>query len=205
MSLSQIQRELKAPKNQFNEFGRYKYRSAEDIIEAVKPLLHDYKYSLNLSDDVIEVGGRVYVKATASIWDESRNLVGVSTGWAREAPEKKGMDQAMLTGSCSTYARKYALNGLFAIDETSEDMDFDGKTLNESTKLRGDRQIAKQDSFIKIREFYDQEDAKGLIEESAKLREDEELLNAVWGELTSKQKEGIKKLMHNYSQNEGKS
>ena len=120
MSIVKIQEELKAPKNQRNNFGNYNYRSAEDIIEAVKPIAHKYGFYLNITDEVIEVGGRIYVKATATlISDDKKTLVG-STGWAREEENKKGMDGAQITGAASSYARKYALNGLLAIDDTKD-------------------------------------------------------------------------------------
>ena len=118
MSLIKIQQELKAPKNQFNAFAKYKYRSAEDIIEAAKPICHKYGYALMLSDEVIEVGGRVYVKATACLSNLEDNIT--CTGLAREEENKKGMDASQITGAASSYARKYALNGLFAIDDTKD-------------------------------------------------------------------------------------
>ena len=118
MSLIKIQQELKAPKNQFNAFAKYKYRSAEDIIEAAKPICHKYGYALMLSDEVIEVGGRVYVKATACLSNGEDNIT--CTGLAREEENKKGMDASQITGAASSYARKYALNGLFAIDDTKD-------------------------------------------------------------------------------------
>jgi len=117
--LINIQRELKAPKTQFNSFGKYNYRNAEDIIEAVKPLCHAEGFILTISDDVVEVGGRVYVKATALVIDKDKNVVN-ATAFAREALEQKGMNEAQITGSASSYARKYALNGLFAIDDTKD-------------------------------------------------------------------------------------
>ena len=120
MSLAIIQKELKAPKGQVNSFGNYKYRSCEDIVEAVKPLLADFKYSLILTDEIVAVLDRVYVKATAAIADESGKLIHLAIGYAREGAEKKGMDPAQLTGATSSYARKYALNGLFAIDDTKD-------------------------------------------------------------------------------------
>ena len=85
MSLSEIQTKLHAPKGQTNKFGGYKYRSCEDIVEAVKPLLAEYKYSLRLSDEMVEVGGRVYVKATAAIWNDQNEPIAMTHGWAREA------------------------------------------------------------------------------------------------------------------------
>ena len=119
MNLVNIQAELKVPKNQMNAFGKYKYRSAEDIIEAVKPILNKYKTALVLSDEVVQVGDRIYIKATATLLDNTDNNISVN-GWAREEEVKKGMDAAQISGACSSYARKYALNGLFAIDDTKD-------------------------------------------------------------------------------------
>ena len=119
MNLVKIQAELKVPKNQTNAFGKYKYRSAEDIIEAVKPILNKYGTALVVSDEVVQVGDRVYIKATATLLDSTDDHISVN-GWAREEEVKKGMDAAQITGSASSYARKYALNGLFAIDDTKD-------------------------------------------------------------------------------------
>lgn len=121
MSIIKIQEELHAPKNQRNSFGNYNYRSAEDIIEAVKPIAHKYGYSLNISDEVVEVGGRIYVKATASlIPEDAKKTLHIAIGFAREEETKKGMDASQITGASSSYARKYALNGLLAIDDTKD-------------------------------------------------------------------------------------
>jgi hypothetical protein len=121
MKLVKIQAELKAPKNQMNAFGKYKYRSAEDIIEAVKPILFKNNCALLISDKIVQVADRVYVKATAMLIDESNEDLPIKVyGWAREEEVKKGMDAAQITGSASSYARKYALNGLFAIDDTKD-------------------------------------------------------------------------------------
>lgn len=114
-----IQSELKAPKTQFNKFGCYKYRKAEDILEAVKPLLAKQKCTLIITDDIVLVGNRIYVKATATIKNEKGEWE-TSTGWAREEESKKGMDGSQITGASSSYARKYALNGLFAIDDNAD-------------------------------------------------------------------------------------
>jgi hypothetical protein len=114
--LAMIQQKLKAPKSQVNTFATYKYRSCEDILEAVKPLLNDLV--LTISDDIVEVGGRVYVKATASLSSGSGSVS--TTAFARESLSKKGMDDSQITGSASSYARKYALNGLFCIDDTKD-------------------------------------------------------------------------------------
>ena len=114
-----IQSELKAPKSQFNKFGGYKYRKAEDILEAVKPLLAKQKCTLTITDDIVLVGNRIYVKATATIKNE-KGEGETSTGWAREEETKKGMDASQITGASSSYARKYALNGLLAIDDNQD-------------------------------------------------------------------------------------
>ena len=118
--LSAIQQELKAPKGQYNSFGKYKYRSCEDILEAVKPICAKHKTALVLLDDIREVSGRFYVVAQAQLHDcESDNAV-TATAFAREPDEKKGMDDSQITGTASSYARKYALNGLFCIDDTKD-------------------------------------------------------------------------------------
>lgn len=119
MTLLQIQIELKAPKSQYNKFGRYKYRSTEDILKAVKPLLDKYGDSLDLSDEPVLVGDWHYIKATATFKDKEGNVTTV-TGYARESANKKGMDDSQITGTASSYARKYALNGLFLIDDTKD-------------------------------------------------------------------------------------
>lgn len=116
----ELQNELKAPKSQRNNFGNYNYRSAEDILEAVKPLNKKYSVLLNLSDEIVAVGSRIYVKATATLTDiESDEAISV-TAFAREAETKKGMDDSQITGTASSYARKYALNGLYCIDDTKD-------------------------------------------------------------------------------------
>lgn len=121
-ALKTIQQKLKAPKNQLNKFGRYRYRSCEDILEAVKPLLAETGAQLTLTDDIVEVGGRIYVKAMATLFDGKATES--STAYAREAESKKGMDESQITGTASSYARKYALNGLFLIDD-NQDADTD--------------------------------------------------------------------------------
>ena len=116
--LSLIQGNLKAPKGQMNKFGGYKYRSAEDILESVKPLLSEHGLILTLSDEMVMVGDRVYVKATARLTDGQSEVQ--TTAFAREEESKKGMDGSQVTGASSSYARKYALNGLFCIDDTKD-------------------------------------------------------------------------------------
>ena len=118
--LAKVQTVLKAPKNQYNSFGKYSYRSCEDILEAAKPLCAENGLVLNLSDDIITVGERIYVKATASVSDTESGEIMQASGLAREPEDKKGMDSSQITGAASSYARKYALNGLFCIDDTKD-------------------------------------------------------------------------------------
>ena len=117
--LIQIQSQLNAPKGQYNSFGKYKYRSCEDILGAVKPLLNKLNCTLIISDDVVMVGARIYIKATATITNSAGEKE-ITTAFAREEDSKKGMDGSQVTGAASSYARKYALNGLFAIDDTKD-------------------------------------------------------------------------------------
>lgn len=129
-----IQSELKAPKGQFNNFGKYKYRSCEDIVEAVKPLLKNHDCLLTISDELVNIGERYYIKATAKITDLESKESEIVTGYAREEEVKKGMDGSQITGASSSYARKYALNGLFAIDDTKDSDStnkHDGRSLDE--------------------------------------------------------------------------
>lgn len=156
--LIEIQSELKAPKNQRNTFGNYNYRSAEDILEAVKPLLLKHECTMTISDTIVEVGGRVYVKATATFL-EGDNITEVSA-FAREEETKKGMDAAQITGSASSYARKYALNGLFLIDDTKDpDATNDHgkgnpreepKKVNADTIISAVRMAKTKDELVKI-------------------------------------------------------
>ena len=122
-----IQQKLKAPKGQYNTFGKYKYRSCEDILESVKPVLAETKCTLTLSDEMIAVGDRIYVKATVTLTNDKGEKE-VTTAFAREEETKKGMDGSQITGASSSYARKYALNGLFCIDDAKD---------SDSTNLSG--------------------------------------------------------------------
>lgn len=115
-----IQTTLKAPKNKWNDYGKYNYRNAEGILEAVKPLLEEQKLAMYITDDVIAVGDRVYVKATVKVQDIETEASVVTTALAREALNKKGMDDSQITGTASSYARKYALNGIFLLDDTKD-------------------------------------------------------------------------------------
>ena len=138
--LNKIQTELKAPKKQFNSYGGYNYRSCEDILEAVKPLLTEQKLTLTISDEIVQLGERYYVKAIATIYDEDGKELHHCTAMARESHIKKGMDEAQITGATSSYARKYALNGLFLIDDVK-----DPDAINELDK---DKNLEKDTSPI---------------------------------------------------------
>jgi ribosomal protein L31 len=127
-AIVKIQQELKAPKGQFNAFGKYKYRNCEDIIEALKPIIHPLGFWLTLSDEPVQMGERFYIRAEAVLTDGEKTYKAI--GYAREEETKKGMDGSQVTGAASSYARKYALNGLLAIDD-SKDSD---KTNEEEVK-----------------------------------------------------------------------
>lgn len=142
--LAAVQQELKAPKDKKNTFGGYMYRSAEGILEAVKPVLKKYKAAVLLSDEITATGGRIYVKATAEFLDnESINDSVHVTAYAREPEEKKGMDVSQITGTASSYARKYALNGLLLIDDT-KDPDTDEYKQQSMSKSEQIQQLAKE-------------------------------------------------------------
>jgi len=147
--LGKIQKELKAPKNQYNSFGGYSYRSCEDIFEAVKPLLEKYKCILRLEDNLENIGERYYIKATAYLIDlESEEYI-FNTAYAREEESKKGMDGSQITGASSSYARKYALNGLFLIDDVKDsDTTNIGSSEEKTTKLASAKQIDYINSLI---------------------------------------------------------
>ena len=117
--LAEIQHTLKAPKGQYNSFGKYNYRSMEDINESLKPYLKDFGLHLIVSDEIVLIGDRYYVKATATLY-KNESVIGQSTGFAREEDSKKGMDASQLTGATSSYARKYALGGLFMLDDNKD-------------------------------------------------------------------------------------
>lgn len=132
----QLQNELKAPKSKYNSFGKYNYRSAEDILEGVKPLLKKYEMVLTISDDIVMIGDRIYVKATATV-KCCNTFDGIqTTAYAREADTKKGMDDSQITGTASSYARKYCLNGIFCLDDT-EDADSDAYTMQQQNGYQG--------------------------------------------------------------------
>lgn len=140
--LIEIQSELKAPKSQFNKFGGYNYRNCEDILEAVKPLCAKHEIVPLLSDEIVMIGDRFYIKATAKVTDGKDEIA--TTAFARESKEKKGMDESQITGSASSYARKYALNGLFCIDDT-KDADFmDNSQSNKQQQPKPQQQPPKE-------------------------------------------------------------
>lgn len=157
--LLKIQAELKCPKGSFNAFGKYKYRSAEQILESLKPVLLKYEATLTLSDDIIQVGNKLFLKATASIWlkeSDGIETTNYTLGFA-ELGEHKGMSSEQCTGTASSYARKYALNGLFLIDETESDPDskdntpqapkkqaLDSKRFQDAVKALNDGKITRQ-------------------------------------------------------------
>ena len=140
-----IQQELKAPKGQYNSFGKYNYRSCEDILEAVKPICAKYNAVLTVSDDLVYMGDRYYIKATATIIDteEALNNMVENTAFAREEETKKGMDGSQITGTASSYARKYALNGLFCIDDTKDADTDEFKKQEQKAKEMGIEEIKK--------------------------------------------------------------
>lgn len=162
IKIMRVQRDLRAPKNQHNKFGGYNYRSAEDILEAVKPLLARENAALNICDEIVEVGGRVYVKATASFCDCESGETVFATAFAREEETKKGMDASQITGAASSYARKYALNGLFAIDDCK-----DADATNRHGKDAAERGKAEEPEQPKLGALFTPEQAR-VAEEWAK-------------------------------------
>ena len=149
--LLKVQQELKAPKGQYNSFGKYKYRSCEDILEAVKPLLEKNKLTLTLTDTIVPASEiRFYVKATAKLIDIESEEISIieNTAFAREDAEKKGMDGSQITGTASSYARKYALNGLFLIDDTKDADTDEYHEQNNQVKLITKAQIKKLGELV---------------------------------------------------------
>lgn len=175
--LIKIQAQLKAPKKNRNSFGGYNYRSCEDILEAVKPICHELNCWINICDEVIAVGGRVYIKATATIYNSEGKSVS-STAFAREEENKKGIDAAQITGSASSYARKYALNGLLAIDDTK---DPDCEELNPNKKSSHTTQSKSARKTIGAAELDDEKKCNALLEwafNEYKKAEDKEAFDA---------------------------
>ena len=161
-TLLAIQQELKAPKGQYNSFGKYKYRSCEDILEAVKPLLRKHNCTLVISDDIVMLGTRFYIKATVTLSNGGESVM--TTAFAREVEEKKGADSSQITGAASSYARKYALNGLFCIDDNKD---------SDSTN-NGGKPVESAENPLMEAAMSDVRNAK-----------DTQALKAVWEEYTS--------------------
>jgi hypothetical protein len=153
MTLAEIQKKLKAPKNQHNNFGNYNYRSCEDILEAVKPLLDDMWLTIN--DEIVPVGNRYYIKATATLHGTDTEIS--VSAYAREEETKKGMDASQITGSASSYARKYALNGLFLIDDTKDadtrDNSGNGNTGQDKDKKQPEVQTITEGQIASIKQI----------------------------------------------------
>lgn len=144
--LLSVQKELKAPKGQYNSFGKYNYRSCEDILEGVKPLLDKHKATLFIADSLELIGDRFYVKAIARFVDTESGEIIESCAYARESEEKKGMDSSQVTGATSSYARKYALNGLFLIDDTKDaDTDAYQEQQNRATEKKPAKTTKKEE------------------------------------------------------------
>ena len=137
-----IQSELKAPKSQYNNFGKYAYRNCEDILEALKPILKEHKSTIYISDEIVTVLERFYVKATVTFIDAETGEKIINTAYAREEESKKGMDGSQVRGASSSYARKYALNGMFAIDDT-KDSDFTNTTVKGDNSALSEAQIKR--------------------------------------------------------------
>lgn len=178
--LNLIQNELKVPKNQYNSFGKYKFRNCEDILEALKPLCEKYKVVVNLSDDIILVGDRVYIKSIAKLINcDTEKVIESSIGIAKEAHQKKGFDDSQLTGAASTYARKYALNGLFAIDD-NKDADTDNYDNNDKVTITDENPIIEDKHikciYAKTREILLSDDnIKKVIKDKFKVNSKKEL------------------------------
>ena len=203
--MMKIQTTLKPPKNLFNSFGNYKYRNAEGILEAVKPLLAENKLSMYISDDVQAVNDRVYVKATVSIFDIETGESVMATASAREALNKKGMDDSQITGTASSYARKYALNGIFLLDDTK---DADTDENQKERTARANKQEHEKDkekldqmkiSLVKQKTLLDLcEDEKFDINKILKSYKHESIKDITEGQykyiVANKDKESVRKL-----------
>lgn len=190
--LRTVQQKLKAPKNQYNSFGKYRYRSCEDILEGVKPLLEEVGAAIVLTDCIEQVGDRFYIKATANFMDGNDFIC--NTAYARESDDKKGMDASQITGTASSYARKYALNGLLLIDDT-KDADTDenhneavGRSRSEAAKKA--QATKEQNAADSANQIISEKDLNVLIElmkkkgispdQKWKGKELKDLTNAEW-------------------------
>ena len=157
-----IQTKLKAPKGQYNSFGKYSYRSAEDILEAVKPLNAEQGVLLTITDEIKEIGGRVYVVATATVSDGTDELK--VSAFAREPENKKGMDESQITGATSSYARKYALNGLYAIDDNKDADTDEHKQQQENAPKKQPAQKQQQKQQQQQKKGFTEQELHELVE-----------------------------------------
>lgn len=169
--LSKIQEELDVPKKQWNKFGEFWYRSCEDILEASKPVCKKYNTCLTLQDELVELNGKVYIKGIATLLDYDSNESIVNCAYARESEIKKGMDASQLTGTASSYARKYALNGLFCLDDTKDaDTDEFKKTLSDTEEKQEIKATSKQLQLIQELFKDDVENLKNIMNQYAKTK-----------------------------------
>lgn len=172
-----IQHKLKAPKGQYNSFGKYNYRSCEDILEGVKPLLKEHNLALLIDDEIVQIGERYYVKATAKITD-GREIVS-ATAYAREPDTKKGMDESQITGATSSYARKYALNALLCIDDTK-----DADTMDNSKKpVQQTQETVYNWNSLKTRATQggiSEDDLKHYLKETLKVNESKDMTQELY-------------------------
>lgn len=183
--LIEIQTKLKAPKNQYNSFGKYNYRSCEDILEGVKPLLKETGLALIITDEIISLDGRFYVKATATLYDNDSKVVAVTSALAREEETKKGMDGSQVTGASSSYARKYALNGLFAIDDTK-----DADSTNTHDKKEVVKPINPDEKIINaLKEMLTSESAHQFYKAQESKVKDKEAFKKIYMQVYSKLKQ----------------
>ena len=172
-----IQHKLKAPKGQYNSFGKYNYRSCEDILEGVKPLLKEHNLALLIDDEIVQIGERSYVKATAKITD-GREIIS-ATAYAREPDTKKGMDESQITGATSSYARKYALNALLCIDDTK-----DADTMDNSKKpVQQTQETVYNWQTLKARATQggiSEDDLKHYLKETLKVNESKDMTQELY-------------------------
>ena len=186
-----IQSELKAPKSQYNSFGKYAYRNCEDILEALKPLLKEHKSTIYISDEIVTVLERCYVKATVTFIDAETGEKIINTAYAREEEDKKGMDGSQVTGSSSSYARKYALNGMFAIDDT-KDSDFTNTTIKGDNTGLSEAQI-KRLLAIASKVNISADDVKKVVAKSFGVQDLRKMNKQQYDEICSRlEKKGIK-------------
>lgn len=194
--LTNLQNELKAPKGQYNGFGKYKYRSAEDVLESVKPLLKKYELTQFISDEIVLIGERYYLRATITLAYKDEKIT--VSAYARETETKKGMDESQVTGTASSYARKYALNGLYAIDDTKDadtneynayNSKIEKKDIQANNKMK-DVQINKVISLMNKYKISNEEMTK-LIKSEFNKSNGSDLTSEEWDKLFLKLKEKI--------------